>query len=152
GEDTPALLPVGAFRRALEGGSVTEEVEWDGRTFEFHVEPLRGEGGAIVGTVGVGLDVSERKRVEQAQDFYAAQLRERNEELLRSNQELDEFAYVASHDLKEPLRGIHNYASFLIEDFAGQLGAEGRARLETLKTLTQRMDALIESLLQFSRV
>jgi len=71
---------------------------------------------------------------------------------VRSNQELDEFAYVASHDLKEPLRGIHNYACFLIEDYGEQIGADGRAKLETLKQLTQRMDALIESLLQFSRV
>ena len=52
----------------------------------------------------------------------AAELRQRNADLLRSNQELDSFAYIASHDLKEPLRGIHNYATFLLEDYARQTG------------------------------
>ena len=75
-----------------------------------------------------------------------------NVELARSNAELDAFAYIASHDLKEPLRGIHNYANFLIEDYADSLDAEGVAKLQTLSRLTQRMDDLIESLLQFSRV
>jgi PAS domain S-box-containing protein len=150
-EESPPFLPEQAFARALQGESVTAELAWEERTLEFHIEPLR-SAGVVVGTVGVGLDVTERKRAETAQEFYAAQLRERNEQLSRSNQELDEFAYVASHDLKEPLRGIHNYASFLIEDHAERLGPDGRAKLETLKQLTQRMDALIDSLLQFSRV
>lgn len=75
-----------------------------------------------------------------------------NEELARSNVELDSFAYVASHDLKEPLRGLHNYAHLLIEDYADSLDDEGRERLNTLVRLTQRMEALIDSLLHFSRV
>lgn len=75
-----------------------------------------------------------------------------NEDLVRSNAELDSFAYVASHDLKEPLRGLHNYAHLLIEDYADRLDAEGRERLSTLVRLTQRMEALIDSLLHFSRV
>jgi light-regulated signal transduction histidine kinase (bacteriophytochrome) len=75
-----------------------------------------------------------------------------NKELTRSNQELESFAYVASHDLKEPLRGIHNYAMFLLEDNAEQLDAVGIDRLHTLVRLTQRMDALIDVLLQFSRL
>ncbi|RSK35441.1 ATP-binding protein [Hymenobacter metallilatus] len=75
-----------------------------------------------------------------------------NAELERSNDELDSFAYVASHDLKEPLRGIHNYSVFLLEDYADKLDAEGIHKLETLVRLSQRMEALIESLLQLSRV
>lgn len=75
-----------------------------------------------------------------------------NAELERSNDELDSFAYVASHDLKEPLRGIHNYSIFLLEDYADQLDAEGVSKLQTLVRLSQRMEALIESLLQLSRV
>ncbi len=73
-------------------------------------------------------------------------------ELERMNQELDDFAYSASHDLKEPLRGIHNYSQFLIEDYSVQLGDEGRDKLETLKRLATRMDDLISALLNFSRV
>jgi PAS domain S-box-containing protein len=97
-------------------------------------------------------DITERKLADEQLRFYAAQLQERNTALTRSNQELDDFAYIASHDLKEPLRGIHNYASFLVEDYRHVLDEEGQAKLETLKTLTKRMDALLDSLLEFSRV
>jgi two-component system, chemotaxis family, sensor kinase Cph1 len=75
-----------------------------------------------------------------------------NTELERSNIELDSFAYVASHDLKEPLRGIHNYSAFLIEDYGGQLGEDGAHKLATLMLLTQRMEDLINSLLYYSRL
>ena len=75
-----------------------------------------------------------------------------NIELERSNNELDAFAYIASHDLKEPLRGIHNYSSFLIEDYADVLNEEGVSKLQTMARLTQRMEDLIESLLHFSRL
>jgi two-component system, chemotaxis family, sensor kinase Cph1 len=74
-----------------------------------------------------------------------------NTELERSNIELDSFAYVASHDLKEPLRGIHNYSTFLIEDYGEQLGEDGTHKLATLMRLTQRMEDLINSLLHYSR-
>jgi len=80
------------------------------------------------------------------------ELAQRNRELQASNRELDDFAYVASHDLKEPLRGIHNYAGFLIEDYEAQLDDAGRERLETLMRLTRRMESLIDTLLHFSRV
>ncbi|WP_167856884.1 ATP-binding protein [Hymenobacter aquaticus] len=82
----------------------------------------------------------------------AVSLARLNSELERSNSELDSFAYVASHDLKEPLRGIHNYSLFLLEDYADKLDSEGVGRLQTLVRLSQRMESLIESLLQLSRV
>jgi light-regulated signal transduction histidine kinase (bacteriophytochrome) len=75
-----------------------------------------------------------------------------NSELERSNNELDAFAYIASHDLKEPLRGIHNYSNFLIEDYGETLNDDGREKLRTLIRLTQRMEDLIDSLLHFSRL
>lgn len=97
-------------------------------------------------------DITERRAHEEQLRFYAQELSAANAELARSNQELDDFAYIASHDLKEPLRGIHNYAGFLLEDYGAQLDAEGRSKLETLSRLARRMEALIDSLLQFSRV
>src|SRR6185295_12556418 len=101
---------------------------------------------------GIVRDITERKRAEAQLLDNAAELRQRNEELLRSNQELDAFAYIASHDLKEPLRGIHNYASFLIEDYHDQLDDEGKDKLDTLKRLSQRLDGLLDSLLEISRL
>jgi light-regulated signal transduction histidine kinase (bacteriophytochrome) len=82
----------------------------------------------------------------------AEELAKINVELERSNIELDSFAYIASHDLKEPLRGIHNYANFLIEDYAQVLDRDGVAKLQTLARLTQRMEDLINALLHFSRL
>jgi two-component system, chemotaxis family, sensor kinase Cph1 len=75
-----------------------------------------------------------------------------NLELEQSNIELDSFAYIASHDLKEPLRGIHNYSNFLMEDYADVLDADGVAKLSTLVRLTRRMEDLINSLLHYSQL
>ncbi len=71
-------------------------------------------------------------------------------ELELANQELDAFAYIASHDLKEPLRGIHNYARFLLEDHAADLDEEGLRMLSALPHLSQRLDGLLDSLLRYS--
>ena len=74
-----------------------------------------------------------------------------NVDLKRSNEQLDSFAYVASHDLKEPLRGIHKYAYQLLED--ATLGdVNHRRKLDGLMRLTLRMDSLLDSLLYFSRI
>lgn len=74
-----------------------------------------------------------------------------NADLSRSVEELDAFAYVASHDLKEPLRGIHKYAHLLKEKLGAE-DAEARERLDSMMRLTSRMDNLLDSLLHFSRV
>jgi light-regulated signal transduction histidine kinase (bacteriophytochrome) len=74
------------------------------------------------------------------------------EELRRSNQELDEFAYIISHDLKEPLRGLQRLAQFLQEDYRDRLDAEGRGRLIMISTIVLRLDKLLDSLLYYSRL
>ena len=81
----------------------------------------------------------------------AEQLAELNIDLTTSNEELDAFAYVASHDLKEPLRGIHRYAHQMMESTQG-LDPANQERAESLMRLTLRMDSLLDSLLHFSRV
>ncbi|MDC0535293.1 ATP-binding protein [Francisellaceae bacterium] len=91
------------------------------------------------------LDVTERKKIEQKIQAYT-------EALKRSNEELDSFAYIASHDLKEPLRGIHNFSGFLMEDYADQIDEDGVHQLKTLQKLSSRMEELINNLLHFSRV
>ena len=73
-----------------------------------------------------------------------------NSDLARSNEELDAFAYVASHDLKEPLRGIYKYAHQMME--AMPANEDEKRRLDGLMRLTLRMDSLLDSLLHFSRV
>lgn len=90
-------------------------------------------------------EVAEHKLAEEKLSRYMADLE-------RSNRELDEFAYIASHDLKEPLRGINNYASFLIEDYADKLDKEGRSFLERMQRLVERETSLIDRLLAYSRI
>jgi signal transduction histidine kinase len=86
-----------------------------------------------------------RQRAAQALAIIAS-------ELERSNQELDDFAYIASHDLKEPLRGLFNHASFLLEDYKDKLDEDGVRRLARLGALCQRMEGLIDDLMYFSRL
>ena len=99
--------------------------------------------------VAISIDNASLLAREQAAREALARL---NAELERSNTELDAFAYIASHDLKEPLRGIHNYAHFLIEDYADKLDEAGTTKLRTLTRLTQRMQSLLDSLLHYSRL
>lgn len=75
-----------------------------------------------------------------------------NEELELSNMELNAFAYAASHDLKEPLRGIHNFAELLKMESGKSLSESGMQRLETILGLAKRMDNLLESLMRYSRI
>jgi two-component system, chemotaxis family, sensor kinase Cph1 len=84
-------------------------------------------------TLELKKELSERTRAEQ-------EIEKTNIELLKSNSELDNFAYIASHDLKEPLRGIHNYSAFLLEDYGDKFDPEAKSKLQTLMRLTQRME------------
>lgn len=95
--------------------------------------------------VGTIRDISERKDAEAAIHDYV-------ERLKRSNQELDDFAYIASHDLKEPIRGLSNNAVFLQEDYADLVDESGQRRLNRMVYLCRRMEALVDDLLYFSRL
>lgn len=90
-------------------------------------------------------DVSERRQAEQRQ----AQLMQ---ELRAANEELGNFAYVASHDLKAPLRAIGSLARWVADDYGDRLGDEGRSQMALLLNRVKRMDRLIDGILQYSRV
>ncbi len=82
----------------------------------------------------------------------AEELKTRADELDRINRELDDFTYIASHDLKEPLRGIRAYCELLLEDYHQKLDATGQRRLATLVELCDRLENLIGDLLTYCRV
>ncbi|MFF1835645.1 ATP-binding protein [Streptomyces sp. NPDC058231] len=83
---------------------------------------------------------------------HEAELAALNEQLRITNSDLDSFAHAAAHDLKEPLRGISNAATFVIEDAAAELDATTVRRMLTMRRLVGRMDELLNSLLHFARL
>lgn len=93
---------------------------------------------------GTNLDIDDKRRVDLERDTLIGKLE-------RSNKELDRFAYVASHDLKTPLRGIGNLAQWIEDDLGDRLTPESRKHLELLRDRVGRMDALINGVLRYSR-
>jgi PAS domain S-box-containing protein len=114
--------------------------------------PLRGQDGKIIGLVGIGRDITARKLAEDALRSSEAKLRQSAIQLERSNHELQDFAYVASHDLQEPLRKIVVFGERLKEKKIEDLGPEAKDYLERMQKAAARMQTLINDLLTFSRV
>lgn len=131
----------------------------DGEIFplEMSINPLAGSDPPMVALVF--RDVTQRRQASQRLQHHMELLRETNAQLeLKSNElaninhELEEFTYLASHDLKEPIRGIGAYCEILLEDYHEEIDAEGRERLETLVRLCGRLERLVEDLLRYTRV
>ena len=120
------------------------------RSFDLWQEQVRGRSRPWQ-TVEVDAARQMRRMVIDLVVVRAEQLAEANAELARSNAELDAFAYVAGHDLKEPLRGINQYAHRLLDDARAGV-VHDPARVEWLLRMTVRMDTLLDALLHFSRV
>jgi signal transduction histidine kinase/PAS domain-containing protein len=97
-------------------------------------------------------DISARKEAESVQQYQAQELQSLNQELLRSNENLLEFSYVASHDLQEPLRKIRQFGSILEETHGEHLGEQGLGLLSRMQSAADRMSTLIRDLLDYSRL
>ncbi len=117
----------------------------DGELFPMELSVSETRIGKKVLFTGVLRDISERR---QRDTDLAAMVHE----LQSSNEELKNFAYVVSHDLKAPLRAIASLANWLHTDYADRLGAEGTEYLRLLGGRVHRMDQLIEGILEYSRV
>lgn len=172
-DDLPAAE--GSIQKAIAGGppyDVEFRVTWPDGAQHW----IQGKGnvdyneqGEPWRMIGVNMDVTERKVAElQLSELYqnvqelnatleeqVAQrteaLNQSNLELRRSNNELQEFAYVASHDLQEPLRKIQAFGNLLEEEY-GEVVGEGRMYIERMRNAAARMRVLIDDLLAFSRV
>lgn len=115
------------------------------RPIDDSAAPIRNAQGKIIGAVLVFRDVTERRRSEE-------QLRALNRDLRETNQDLQQFSYAASHDLKEPLRTVTNYLQLIRSRYSGKLLDEEAAKLFDVAVAgAQRMHALVEALLEYSR-
>jgi PAS domain S-box-containing protein len=142
-EDDQKILETGqpVFNREVPVAREGTVEKW----LETTKVPLRDPDGAIVGLVGVSSDITERKLAEEKLQRFAEQLK-------RSNEELQNFANVASHDLQEPLRKIQAFGDRLRVKCAAQLGDTGLDYLSRMENAAQRMQGLIQDLLKLSRI
>lgn len=109
----------------------------DGTSFPLDLSVAEVKVGSRRYFSGIVRDITERKKVE--------------EDLRRSNQELEQFAYVASHDLKTPLRNIDNLAKWVVEDNEDSLNADTKEKLDLLRTCVSRLETLLDDILSYSR-
>ncbi|MBA3949083.1 MAG: PAS domain-containing protein, partial [Acidobacteria bacterium] len=130
-------------------------IVWPGgetRWIEKRGTVLRDALGRPLRIAGVTLDVTERRESEEALKRSLTSLQRLTKALERNNKELDQFAYVASHDLKAPLRGIANLSQWIEEEIGGALTDQAKEYMELLRGRINRMEGLIEGILSYSRV
>lgn len=107
--------------------------------------PLEDENSDVIGILGIYEDITARKLSEQL-------LIEKNEELLRSNSDLEQFAYLSSHDLQTPLRNIVLFAQLLQQRYEGKLDSDAHDFIHFIVNSGKQMSSLVSDILEYSRV
>lgn len=153
GVDTISMLKQGLLDDGdtTEGTELLVSAEGNILPISFSLCPMRGESNEASGFVLVFKDntdsLAAAKLIQQQHQALGAA----NVELSRANKDMEQFAYVASHDLKAPLRAISNLASWVCEDLGDSLTGESLDNMMLLRNRVSRLDALLTDLLAYSR-
>lgn len=137
-------------KKRLTGNSNSYEVKARTKSGELRYWLISGApnydmNGKIVGSIGIHLDITELKALELQKEKLL-------QKLAKSNDELQEYAHVVSHDLKSPLRSLDALLSWIKEDSAAELSAESLEHLDMMGTTLEKMEQLISDVLQYSSV
>lgn len=126
---------------------VKRHIKKDGTSWwgNINASPLIGDSGEFIGTLAAVMDVTKQKNAEQQREQLLNELAEKNKDL-------DEFAYIVSHDLKAPLRAIKTLSDWIYEDYADVLDEEGQNQIRLLRKRALRMHTFIESMLEYTRI
>ncbi|MBL7779407.1 MAG: PAS domain S-box protein [Chitinophagales bacterium] len=135
----------GIYRNILSGETSEMEQAFSGRTLRVHHIPIRNDEGKIMYGMVMVFDITDLKDTQK-------ELEKRAEQLQRSNDELERFAYVASHDLQGPLRTIASYLQLLEMRYKTQLDAEAAEFIDFSVKGAKRLQSLIQDLLSYSRL
>jgi len=118
--------------------------------------PLFGGDGKLVGYIGSCIDITDRKNSEEAIQKLNADLEgrvaKRTAALRESHEQMESFTYSVAHDLRAPLRAMQGFAAALAEDYGSDLDEQGKDFTHRIMAAAQRMDALIQDLLAYSRI
>jgi PAS domain S-box-containing protein len=114
--------------------------------------PLRDKENGVVQWLGALTDIHAQKEKEQMLEMLTAQLRAKDQDLMRSRQDLEHFAYAASHDLQEPLRSVSTFVQLLARKHADRLDADAHELIEHASNGAKQMSKIISDLLAYSRL
>jgi len=150
------------YQQVFREGSVRDyELELrhrDGRLtpVRYNASIYRDDAGEILGVFAAARDISEQRQAEEAVHRLNAELEQRvvqrTAQLKAANDELEEFSYSISHDLRTPLRAIAGFAQIVVEEHSARLDSEGRRLLDVVRANALRMGQLIDELLEFLQI
>jgi PAS domain S-box-containing protein len=119
---------------------------------DVSISPLKNVKGEIIGFRGISRDITARKRLEEEREALLQEIRKINQKLEEANKELQDFVYIASHDLREPLRKISSFGTLLQDSLKGKLDEDQQENFEFMIDGARRMQDMIDALLTYSRL
>ena len=138
--DCPMAVALKEKRPVFGEEIIIERPDGDKRNVLPHPQPIFNSSGEVIGAVNMLIDITENKKSSEL-----------NRQLVKFNEELEQFAYAASHDLQEPLRKISTFANLISERNSDQMNESGKLYLSKITQSAERMSGIINDLLSYTR-